>query len=319
MIVVQLPFARNKRLGFGVVLLIVLCFTLLLSLTAHFKAVQNQISIEFQGFVLACIVTLWEAFGLLSVTLVWRRFYSSEVELEVYFVLVATTVQSAEALRLVSLLSAVVQDDQVVEDWYRLCRIILAYSSFSALFELGSRTLCFIAVFGSIFGYRVSVSPELDIVLRCKFVFRYTPFLVLVFTLPVSALVGKGWLQTWTVPLAIVLAIIPEILTDFLLVLLYTCKRRGSFLRQLKLLQSPGAHSVFLPSVLDFSNLYGGCFERQNEASREAVRVPGTRVAETKCICVVAVWNFAVVASSIMGVIGHCNYNYSDALCEFAN
>eukprot|EP00928_Gymnodinium_smaydae_P005633 TRINITY_DN11914_c0_g1_i1.p1 TRINITY_DN11914_c0_g1~~TRINITY_DN11914_c0_g1_i1.p1 ORF type:complete len:359 (+),score=11.89 TRINITY_DN11914_c0_g1_i1:120-1079(+) len=319
MIVVQLPFARNKRLGFGVVLLIVLCFTLLLSLTAHFKAVQNQISIEFQGFVLACIVTLWEAFGLLSVTLVWRRFYSAEVEFEAYFALVAITVQSAEALRLVSLLGAVVQDGQIVEDWYSLSRRVLAYSSFSVLFELGSRSLCFIALFGSIFGYRVSVSPELDVILRCKFVFSYTPFLVLVFTLPINALAGKEWLLTWTVPLAIVLAIIPELLTDFLLVLLYTCKRRGSFFRQLKLLQKPGTHSVFLPSALDFSALYGDCFERQNVASGDPVRAPGTQAVETKWICVVAAWNFVVVSSSIFGVMGQCNYNHSDAFCKLAN
>eukprot|EP00928_Gymnodinium_smaydae_P070659 TRINITY_DN54453_c0_g1_i1.p1 TRINITY_DN54453_c0_g1~~TRINITY_DN54453_c0_g1_i1.p1 ORF type:complete len:385 (-),score=37.92 TRINITY_DN54453_c0_g1_i1:533-1687(-) len=178
-LMVFLPFARNRRLGCVVSLWLALFPGSLVFLAMNFKAAQNLIPVELQGFLLVFVVMVWKAFALLCVTIAWRSLYRSEVPKELYFVLVAVTVQSAEALRLVCLLGVAFEDDHVIENWVAQGRRIAVYSFASISFELGSRSLCFAAVLGSTCGRVISVSPELDVILRCKFIFTYTPALVL--------------------------------------------------------------------------------------------------------------------------------------------
>eukprot|EP00928_Gymnodinium_smaydae_P084283 TRINITY_DN6754_c0_g2_i1.p1 TRINITY_DN6754_c0_g2~~TRINITY_DN6754_c0_g2_i1.p1 ORF type:complete len:542 (+),score=44.49 TRINITY_DN6754_c0_g2_i1:127-1752(+) len=328
MTVAQLPFARNKRLGCSVGFWAVFLPGSLVYLAMEFNALNNQLSVELHGFLLAFIVTLWEAIGLMSATIMWRWFYSPEVAKEVYFALVAATVQSAEALRLVSLLGSAFRHDQIVEEWSILVRRVVAFSSLSVLLELASRSLIFVGLLCSVFSHRVNVSPEMDAILRSKFVFSYTPYLVLVFTLPVSASLGKTWILSWTVPLILLVAIIPEIFTDALMVLLYMCKRRERFFVQLKLLQHPEAHGVLMPRIFDFHDIYGGGSEQQHAAevnvvhvSRKHVKQAEVRASSRHCvwICLLAVWNYVIVASSLIGIIGQCNFNVSGAICDRGN
>eukprot|EP00928_Gymnodinium_smaydae_P016857 TRINITY_DN1637_c0_g6_i2.p1 TRINITY_DN1637_c0_g6~~TRINITY_DN1637_c0_g6_i2.p1 ORF type:complete len:520 (-),score=36.72 TRINITY_DN1637_c0_g6_i2:107-1666(-) len=324
LIAAQLPFARNRKLGCCVCIWSVMLPGSLVYLAMHYKAARDQIAVDFQGLILTCIVHVWEALALCSATVMWRLFYTPEINKEVYFALVAITVQSAEALRIVSLLGTGFQGDHIFEDWVVLGRVFLLYVPSTVLFELASRSLCFVALLASTCGYLVKVSPELDVILRCKFLFGYTPLLVFAFTLPFSAVAGKTWILSWTTPSVIALAVLPDVFADILLTLLYVWKRGDSFLNQLKLLQQPGAHSVLLPQRLDFHGIYGdrcahptateGTVDTSSAHEEHGeLQASGKHAA---WICAMVLWNYIVMVSGLMGVIGQCNFNFADALCQ---
>jgi len=316
---VHLPWARNRKLGCCVCLWCVLLPGLLRLASHHFDLVL-QIPVSGRGILVAALATLWETLGLCSLTLAWTRFSSTDVDRRLYFTLAAVMVQAAEQWKLVAFLGSALRNGQDLSDWGQICTMLGGYGFVSVLLDVAGRSVCLPALLATAFGIAFTISAEMDAVLRCKFTFSYTPFMVLVFSLPVSAAAGKTWIGR-EVALLLMIALLQELFSDALLVLLYCLKRRDCFWNQLKALQQPGGHCILAPQIFGFHDIYTADPRSEGGDSGRPAPQSGGDASEgglgghAQWLVIIYVWIFVLVSTSMVGMLGSCSYNMADVLC----
>jgi len=273
-----------------------------------------------RGILVAALASLWEALGLWSLTMAWTRFSSTHVDRRLYFTLTAVMVQAAEQWKLVAFLGAALLNGQDLSDWGQIRSMIGGYGFVSVLLDVAGRSVCLPALLAKACWIPFTINAEMDAVLRCKFAFSYTPFMVLVYCLPVSAAAGKTWIGH-EASLLLMLAFLQELLSDALLVFLYCLKRRDGFWSQLKALQQPGGHCVLAPRILGFHDIYTADPRSQGSDSGRPAPQSGGGAFEgglgghAQWLVIIYVWIFVLVSSSMVGVMGVCSYNTADVLC----
>eukprot|EP00928_Gymnodinium_smaydae_P076357 TRINITY_DN59369_c0_g1_i1.p1 TRINITY_DN59369_c0_g1~~TRINITY_DN59369_c0_g1_i1.p1 ORF type:complete len:308 (+),score=11.61 TRINITY_DN59369_c0_g1_i1:226-1149(+) len=202
-----------------------------------------------RGLVPPAMSLTLEFAGFISFKFMYKR-YGSGVSSDAFAFIAVVIVQSTEMIRMAALLSSS-KAGSLENVILQACSNILA----GLVSEILSRGAVFLAVMSSLWSCackrEVSISPELDVLLRARFTFSYTPVIaVLGYTFAGAPTHGVLWTSNlWPLLAA---GIFAELLQDVVFVVLQR-NRNESHWVAFQRLQKPNQHQCF---VTKFSNIF---------------------------------------------------------------
>jgi len=212
---VVLPCARRPSMGtaFGLFAILVQCmFSVML---AHMLYIKSTLGSSLQGLLTPCLVSVYHAVAQHFLILMWT-WTTPEIDAGFFDVLAAYVIQNSEAMRYVGLLSAVENESRAM---------IWLDASLNLLLSIVCDTLlrcrCAQSLMSVLQGRPLRKnSNEMDALLRCYFVFSYTPLCMSVGYLAIGAATGLAWVRSWDLAALVACALVGEVLSDALTVLL---------------------------------------------------------------------------------------------------
>eukprot|EP00746_Dinoflagellata_sp_MGD_P036605 gnl/MRDRNA2_/MRDRNA2_187867_c0_seq1.p1 gnl/MRDRNA2_/MRDRNA2_187867_c0~~gnl/MRDRNA2_/MRDRNA2_187867_c0_seq1.p1 ORF type:complete len:309 (-),score=41.66 gnl/MRDRNA2_/MRDRNA2_187867_c0_seq1:395-1252(-) len=269
---------------------------------------------------------VYEKMGFYTLTFIWlSQRCSQKMNKNIFPVICAMIVESAEALRLVSLLSAV-----LAKSPKQMLQEALINALGTTVADIQFRGQIVMAIAYRLVGKAYVIPTEMDTFLRARVVFGYMPFFPLFATVLPAVYVGQvQWASKWEFWALVVFGFVIEVLVDVIFIQLQ--RQQGeTFWKTFKRLQQPHTHEAFgakYRSVLPKDEEDGQTFQhtatnesRQSASSFESqshgLTICGPSINElimSNLLLAYMVW--IMISISIQSTFGKCGFIVSEQFC----